>query len=625
MTPELASVALLSSAETPAIESVELDARRLARNLGGALQRSVGAFERRAVRQLHGREQIALVLDRQEPGRDSRQPVAGGPDHEQRDDGGDAGVTHHGADQPHIAALAGAVDAIEGAERDIALFRRHRRPQPERALRGFQRGGVDRAQERGRGDHQRELRIHLPGQAREERRGNEHRHQHQRDADDRAEQFVHRLDRGVVAVQAALDIVGGPLHHDDGVVHHDADGEHDREQGRQIDGEAERPHPGKRADDRDRHGGGRHQHGAPVLQEDQDHDQHQHRGFDQRAVHLIDRRVDEFRGVERDLVRDALRKRLGEGRHLGVDQLLDLQRVRARRLENTERSRRLPVLGKDLAVGLRAELDLADVLDPDQLATGPLAGLDHDILVLLDLAQPSGDVDGVLEILSRRHRRDADLARGHLLALRPQRGDHILRRQSEPVELVRVHPHPHRILSGAEHGDVADPRHPRQLVAQTDGAVIGEKQTVAALVRRRQRDEHQDRGGFFLDRDALGLHRVRQLRQRAGDAVLHQHLREIQVGADLEGHDQIIGAVRRAGGLHVQHVLDAVDLLLDRQRHGVDNNARTRARIDGRHLHRRRRDVRILRDRQIDQRDQADHDHQDRDHVGEDGALDEEF
>ena len=74
-----------------------------------------------------------------------------------------------------------------------------------------------------------------------------------------------------------LDIVGRALDHHDGVVDHDADGEHDGEQGRQVDREAERRHRRERADDGDRHRGRRHQHRAPVLQEHQDDDQHQDR------------------------------------------------------------------------------------------------------------------------------------------------------------------------------------------------------------------------------------------------------------------------------------------------------------------------------------------------------------
>ena len=130
---------------------------------------------------------------------------------------------------------------------------------------------------------------------------------------------------------------------------------------------------------------------------------------------------------------------------------------------------------------------------------------------------------------------------------------------------------------------------------------------------------------MLLDGDALLLHRIRQGRERSRHAVLHQHLREIEIRADLEGHDERVGPVRRADRLHVDHVLDAVDLLLDRQRNGVDHCARACARIAGRHLDGRRCHVRILRDRQREQRHAANNDHQDRQNVREDRPLDEVF
>ena len=67
-------------------------------------------------------------------------------------------------------------------------------------------------------------------------------------------------------------------------------------------------HRGEGADDRHRHGRRRDQHGPPVLEEHQDHDQHQHAGLEQRLVDLVDRLLDELRRVERDVVLHALRE-----------------------------------------------------------------------------------------------------------------------------------------------------------------------------------------------------------------------------------------------------------------------------------------------------------------------------
>ncbi len=60
-------------------------------------------------------------------------------------------------------------------------------------------------------------------------------------------------------------------------------------------------------------------------------------------------------------------------------------------------------------------------------------------------------------------------------------------------------------------------------------------------------------------------------KQRQGqvDAVLHQHLGEVQIDAGLEGDGQGVRAVVVRLRHHVHHVFDAVDLLLDGGGHGV--------------------------------------------------------
>ena len=130
---------------------------------------------------------------------------------------------------------------------------------------------------------------------------------------------------------------------------------------------------------------------------------------------------------------------------------------------------------------------------------------------------------------------------------------------------------------------------------------------------------------FFWTLTPLRLHRPRQGRQRELHPVLHQNLIDVRIGADREGDRQDIGAVGRAGRLHVEHLVDAVDLVLDRQRDRVDHGLGARAGIARGHLDRRRHDVRVFRYRQAIERDRADDDQHDRQHVGEDGMLDEEL
>ena len=64
----------------------------------------------------------------------------------------------------------------------------------------------------------------------------------------------------------------------------------------------------KRADQRHGHVDHGHQRGPPVLEKHEHHDEHQNEGLEERLVDLVDRLVDEHRGVVDDLVVHALGK-----------------------------------------------------------------------------------------------------------------------------------------------------------------------------------------------------------------------------------------------------------------------------------------------------------------------------
>ena len=131
-------------------------------------------------------------------------------------------------------------------------------------------------------------------------------------------------------------------------------------------------------------------------------------------------------------------------------------------------------------------------------------------------------------------------------------------------------------------------------------------------------------GVDFLHLHAEALDVLRQPRQRVLDAVLRQHLRDVQVGADPEGHRDRELAVAGRLAAHVEHVLDAVDLLLERRRDRSRRPSRPMRRDRCRDLHRRRHDLRILRDRQDGERAKPDQGHEDAEHRREDRPVDEE-
>ena len=96
------------------------------------------------------------------------------------------------ADEPGIGVLDGPVDGFESPARTTLVLATGRRYIG--ALSRLERQGVDGADERRGGDRQGELPVHLPGDAAQERRRQEHGHQHQRDGDDRAGHLAHGLD-----------------------------------------------------------------------------------------------------------------------------------------------------------------------------------------------------------------------------------------------------------------------------------------------------------------------------------------------------------------------------------------------------------------------------------------------
>ena len=266
---------------------------------------------------------------------------------------------------------------------------------------------------------------------------------------------------------------------------------------------------------------------------------------------------------------------------------------------------------------------MSDVADPGDAAAVRRIDLDDDVLELSRIVEPALEVERILKVLAFRRGRRADLAGRDLLALLLDDVDDVLRRQSPRLQKVRVQPDAHGVLTGAEHRHIADAGEATQFVLHVDDGVVRQEQAVEAAVGGYETDELEDRRRLLLRRHALELHFRRQRRNRRRHAVLHQDLVLVGIRADREGDDQGVGAVARARRLHVDHVLDAVDVLLDRQGDGVDERHGACAGIARRHLDGRRDDVRILGARQVNKGDEADEDEDERKHVGEHRPVDE--
>jgi len=116
------------------------------------------------------------------------------------------------------------------------------------AMRGFQDDGAQCGRERqrhhtgnyhGNGNGHGELAIEFAGNAAHKGHRHKHRAQHQHNGDHGARNLFHGLNGGfhrrqVFFVHQALDV----FQHDNGIIHHDANGQHHGEQCKQVDGEA---------------------------------------------------------------------------------------------------------------------------------------------------------------------------------------------------------------------------------------------------------------------------------------------------------------------------------------------------------------------------------------------------
>ena len=224
-----------------------------------------------------------------------------------------------------------------------------------------------------------------------------------------------------------------------------------------------------------------------------------------------------------------------------------------------------------------------------------------------------------------RHRRPVELAGGDLHVLAAQGRDHVVRGQIERLQPVGIEPDLHGIVAGAENGQRAHPLDAGEHVGDFQVGVVRHEQRAARIVRRIEVHHRQDVGRALIDGDADLLHRRRQPRDGGGDAVLHLHLRGIEIGADVEGDGDVELAIGGRVRGDVEHALDTVHRLFDRRHHGVGDGLGAGAGVLAGDGDGRRRDLGILRDRQTDERHPAqDHDH-DRDDGGEDRPVDEEM
>jgi hypothetical protein len=245
-------------------------------------------------------------------------------------------------------------------------------------------------------------------------------------------------------------------------------------------------------------------------------------------------------------------------------------------------------------VGRGAELEPGHVLEANHFARG--ASLDDDVAEFFLVLEAALGIQRDLEFRAFRGR-CADLAGGHLHVLFADGGDHVAGSQIARGEFLRIEPHAHGVVAGAEHPDITHAGETSECVADVQRGVVAKIETVVAAIGRGEM-HHHEKGRAALERGHAELaHFLGEPWQRLRDAVLHLHLRLVDVGADAEGHGERERAVERGLRGHVQHVFDAHDLLLERRGHCFRDHLGIGAGVGGAHHHRRRHDFRVFADR----------------------------
>ena len=199
------------------------------------------------------------------------------------------------------------------------------------------------------------------------------------------------------------------FHDNDGVVHHETDREHDREEGEKVDREAEQEHQERCTDERDGDGDDRDQRGADGAQEKVDDEDDQQQRFAEGFPDLVNGIPDVFRIIVRHGDFHACRELFLDFGQRGADGLDDIERVCGGQHPDPDEGRFLAVEADVRVVTLRAQLDVGDVFEP------------HDGVVLLpdhQLAEFLGGFEiGVGHQIHGNHRALGGAERGEIVVI----------------------------------------------------------------------------------------------------------------------------------------------------------------------------------------------------------------
>ena len=469
-----------------------LDGRILPENPLDPFHHLVGPLPRGPVGELNGDDEEALVLGRDErPGHVPEQHERQHQQHRERRDTG-ARPPEHPADVAGIAGGGTVEQVVEPPEEPVVGLVR-RLLEEKRAERGRERQRNEAGEQHRYHEGDRELAEHRSGDAAQERHRNEHGTEHEHDGHQGRGHLLHRfvcsLGGGqLFLVHDAFDV----LDHHDRVVHHDADREHQGEQGEHVDRVPQREEPEEGPDHAHRHGQDGDQRRAPALEEEEHHQGHEQHRLAQGLGHLLNRGGHERGGVEGHLPLHPGGKAEGQLLHPVLECLPHLELVGTRAEVNEDVRGRLAIEPPDQVEILRSELHGPDVAHPHERAVLP--GPHDNVGKLVRRLQAAERGDGKGELRPGGGRLAAEGARGVRGVLLLDRVPHVAHREAELRHPVRIEPDGHGEVEPAERRRVAHAVQPLELVHHVQLGVVSEIRGVEPRVIGVERGHEQDVG-----------------------------------------------------------------------------------------------------------------------------------
>jgi hypothetical protein len=399
------------------------------------------------------------------------------------------------------------------------------------------------------------------------------------------------------------------LQDDDGVVDHDAHGQGEGQQRDDVQGEPHGPHEAEGAHDEGRDGDGRDHGGAPVAQEDEDHQGGQEGPHHQVLLDGPHRGLDVFRLVAHDGEGVAVRQPGAELGEALLDPVDHGHRVGAGLAPDRQDHGRLPVdVGGRLHV-LGAILHLRHVRQAD---LGPVARGHHQAVEL------GHAVHAALHAHRQLARALPQVAAGDLKVLVRDGPRHLGHGEVVGAQAGRVHPEVDLARPPAHDGDLAHAGQRLQLAAERLVRELGDLADGPGA--REGEVGHGGRVGIHLVDDG-GIDVPGQVRQDLVDLVAHLLRGDVHALLELELDEDLRDPLGGDGAQLVDAgdgVDGALDLVRDLRLHVLGGGARLpRGDGDGGEVH--------LGEAVHPQRDvaEAPHHHEGEDqHRGEDRAPD---